>query len=114
MPQVEAHRQMLRAALADPLNERFVLLSESCVPLYPAATLYWQLLRERRSRVQSLGQDGRLGDDRYARTCKRGGAALPPASRSACKMPARQVHCSCDICAPDCQGIMHRQTLCTS
>ena len=33
--QVQAERLLLREALAEPLNERFVLLSESCLPLYP-------------------------------------------------------------------------------
>jgi len=33
MSVVDAERRLLAAALADPANERFVLLSESCVPL---------------------------------------------------------------------------------
>ncbi|KAK9808849.1 hypothetical protein WJX72_005003 [[Myrmecia] bisecta] len=33
----EAARRMLQAALKEPLNQRFVLLSESCIPLYPPA-----------------------------------------------------------------------------
>ena len=72
MPQVEAHRQMLRAALADPLNQHFVLLSESCVPLYPAAALYWQLVRERRSRVAACPASN-MNEERWARSGCAGG-----------------------------------------
>jgi hypothetical protein len=42
---------MLVCSGADRLNERFVILSESCIPLYPAAFLYMQLLHESKSRV---------------------------------------------------------------
>ena len=50
---VEAERALLRAALADPANQRFVLLSESCLPLHPAAVVYAQLMAEQRSRVNA-------------------------------------------------------------
>ena len=36
---------------ADRLNQRFVLLSEACIPLYPASFTYMQLLHESKSRV---------------------------------------------------------------
>jgi len=36
---------------ADKLNQRFVHLSESCIPLYPPALIYMQLLHEQKSRV---------------------------------------------------------------
>ncbi len=36
---------------ADRLNQRFVHLSESCIPLYPPALIYMQLLHEQKSRV---------------------------------------------------------------
>lgn len=51
--QVGAERALLRAALADPANQRFVLLSDSCVPLYPAPLIWAQLLSEERSRVNA-------------------------------------------------------------
>lgn len=41
---------LLRAALVNPRNQRFVLLSETCVPLYTAAVVWAQLMGERRSR----------------------------------------------------------------
>ena len=52
---VQATRELMRAGLADPLNQKFVLLSEACLPLYPPAALYVQMLSEDRSRVNSCG-----------------------------------------------------------
>ncbi|KAL4424305.1 hypothetical protein ABPG75_001606 [Micractinium tetrahymenae] len=56
---VDAERLLLAAALKDPLNERFVLISESDVPLYDPLTLYQQLLHDPRSRVKACGQYSR-------------------------------------------------------
>ena len=50
---IDAERALLRAALADPANQRFALLSESCVPLHPAPVVYAQLMAEPRSRVNA-------------------------------------------------------------
>ena len=36
-------RHLLQAALAEPRNERFVLLSETDIPLYPAKMVWLQL-----------------------------------------------------------------------
>ena len=60
---VEATRALLRAALADPLNQRFVLLSEADAPLYSAAATYAQLMSEPKSRINACavpGQDREL------------------------------------------------------
>ena len=62
--QVEAERALLAAALADPRAQVFALLSESCVPLYPAATIYLQLMAEQRSRVNACRNDSDPGDAR--------------------------------------------------
>ena len=43
---VAAHRKLLRAALEEPSNTMFVLLSESCVPLYHPALFWTQLMTE--------------------------------------------------------------------
>lgn len=43
---VAAHRALLAAALQDPRNSMFVLLSESCVPLYHPAAIWSQLIAE--------------------------------------------------------------------
>jgi hypothetical protein len=50
---MEAELVLLRAALVNPRNQRFVLLSETCVPLYPAAVVWAQLMGERRSRMNT-------------------------------------------------------------
>ncbi|KAJ9533151.1 hypothetical protein QJQ45_018249 [Haematococcus lacustris] len=50
---MQASRQLLAAALADPLNIKFVLLSDSSIPLMPPGLLWAQLLSERRSRVDA-------------------------------------------------------------
>ena len=44
---------MLRAALAEASNQRFVMLGESAVPLYSAAAVYLQLMGETKSRIHS-------------------------------------------------------------
>ena len=49
----QATRALLREALKDPLNKRFVLLSETCNPLLPAATVYTQLMAEPKSRINA-------------------------------------------------------------
>ena len=43
---------LLCCALQDPLNQRFVLLSESDAPLYPAPMTWLQLVTEMQSRVR--------------------------------------------------------------
>ena len=50
---VQAQRLLLRSALQDPLNQRFVFLSETCAPLIPAATMYAQLMSEPKSRINA-------------------------------------------------------------
>jgi hypothetical protein len=60
---VEATRALLREALSDPLNQRFVLLSEADAPLYSAAATYAQLMSEPKSRINACavpGQDREL------------------------------------------------------
>ena len=60
---VEATRALLREALRDPLNQRFVLLSEADAPLYSAAATYAQLMSEPKSRINACavpGQDREL------------------------------------------------------
>ena len=39
--------------MANPLNQRFILLSEACVPIYPPEVLYLQLLSEDKARVNA-------------------------------------------------------------
>jgi hypothetical protein len=50
---VEAMRRLLQEALQDPLNDRFVLLTDATVPLYDPLTFYQQVMFEERSRVKA-------------------------------------------------------------
>ena len=61
---VAATRAMLRAGLRDPLNAKFVLLSESGIPLYPPQTLYQQLMSETKSRINACNTDPTVRDTR--------------------------------------------------
>ena len=57
----EAERRLLRAAMEDPTNQRFILLSETCTPLYPPHVIWAQALSEGRSRVKACAVNrGRL------------------------------------------------------
>eukprot|EP01026_Neomeris_dumetosa_P069926 TRINITY_DN6940_c0_g1_i10.p1 TRINITY_DN6940_c0_g1~~TRINITY_DN6940_c0_g1_i10.p1 ORF type:complete len:574 (+),score=51.01 TRINITY_DN6940_c0_g1_i10:3-1724(+) len=50
---VEAEMALLREALRDVSNHKFVLLSENCVPLRPPEVVWAQLMSERSSRVDA-------------------------------------------------------------
>jgi hypothetical protein len=47
---VEANIFMLKEALKDPLNKKFILLSESCIPIVSFDTLYLELMKDDKSR----------------------------------------------------------------
>ncbi len=49
MSQVKAIKTLVREALLDPLNERFCLMSESCIPLHSFNTFRNSLLADNRS-----------------------------------------------------------------
>ncbi|KAL3345594.1 hypothetical protein AABB24_024518 [Solanum stoloniferum] len=51
---IQAEKLLLGAALDDPANQRFVLLSDSCVPLYNFSFIYNYLMASRRSFVDSF------------------------------------------------------------
>lgn len=61
--QVDAVRQLLKYSLREPANQRFVVVSESCVPLYPAWLLYAQLLTEKKSRINACTNPQNPQDD---------------------------------------------------
>ena len=42
---------LIRAAVHNPANAYFMLLSESCVPLYPARAFYLQVIHSQKSRI---------------------------------------------------------------
>ena len=55
----------MQAALRSARNTRFVLLSESCTPLYPPHLLYLQLLADRQSRVNACRDPGATTYERW-------------------------------------------------
>ncbi len=50
---VDIAKELFRAALTDTANQKMVLLSESCLPLYPATLTYAQLISEPKSRINA-------------------------------------------------------------
>jgi hypothetical protein len=61
----DAERRLLANALLDPGNDRFVLLSESCVPLFAFPVAYAYLTRSRHSFVGAFDDPGPHGRGRY-------------------------------------------------
>ncbi|KAI6672785.1 hypothetical protein NL676_000691 [Syzygium grande] len=59
---IEAERLLLKVALRDPANWRFVLLSDSCLPLYKFHDIYEHLISSQKSYVESYFD---FEDDRY-------------------------------------------------
>ncbi|KAI3811939.1 hypothetical protein L1987_16637 [Smallanthus sonchifolius] len=62
---VEAERRLLANALLDFSNQRFVLLSESCIPLFNFSTIYSYLINSNYSYVESYDLAGPVGRGRY-------------------------------------------------
>jgi len=96
--QAQAERLLLRAALADAGNQRFVLVSETCIPLYPGPVVWAQLAGEPRSRLHACRNDSDPADAgrRMAFRRAHGPARPPPAlprhrsvPPSAARQPAR-------------------------
>ena len=55
--EIEAMKLLIRAALSNPLNQRFVMLCEATIPLYPATVVYSQLMAEKKSRIAACQPD---------------------------------------------------------
>ncbi|XP_050208693.1 glycosyltransferase BC10 [Mercurialis annua] len=64
---VDAEKRLLANALLDFSNERFVLLSESCIPVYNFPTVYRYLVHSEYSFVDSYDDPTRYGRGRYNR-----------------------------------------------
>ncbi|KAJ0105082.1 hypothetical protein Patl1_19151 [Pistacia atlantica] len=62
---LEAERLLLANALLDISNERFVLLSESCIPLFNFSTIYNYLVNSEKTYIQSYDLPGPVGRGRY-------------------------------------------------
>ncbi|KAM0937369.1 putative glycosyl transferase, family 14 [Dioscorea sansibarensis] len=65
MSMCDAERRLLANALLDISNEWFVLLSESCIPLYPFSITYQYLMRSRFSYVGAFDDPSPHGRGRY-------------------------------------------------
>ncbi|XP_039006659.1 glycosyltransferase BC10-like [Hibiscus syriacus] len=63
---IEAERRLLANALLDLSNQRFVLLSESCVPLFNFSTIYSYLINSSHTFVESYDLAGPVGRGRYS------------------------------------------------
>ncbi|KAK6921717.1 Glycosyl transferase, family 14 [Dillenia turbinata] len=62
---VEAERRLLANALLDHSNQRFVLLSESCIPLFNFNFTYTYLMKSRKTFVEAYDLPGPVGRGRY-------------------------------------------------
>ncbi|CAO2839462.1 unnamed protein product [Amaranthus hypochondriacus] len=61
----DAEKRLLANALLDFSNERFVLISESCIPIYNFQTVYKYLTESVHSFVESYDDPSRYGRGRY-------------------------------------------------
>ena len=62
---IEAERRLLANALLDLDNQRFVLLSEACIPLFNFSTVYSYLINSTTSHVMSYDDPSSVGRGRY-------------------------------------------------
>lgn len=65
MSMMEAERRLLANALLDLSNQRFVLLSEACIPLYNLPSIYSYLINSTQSFVSMYDMPGPTGRGRY-------------------------------------------------
>ncbi|KAF7827790.1 glycosyltransferase BC10-like [Senna tora] len=63
---IEAERRLLANALLDISNQRFVLLSESCIPLFNFTTVYSYLLNSSLHYVMAYDDPSMVGRGRYS------------------------------------------------
>ncbi|MQL76271.1 hypothetical protein Taro_008664, partial [Colocasia esculenta] len=64
---VDAEKRLLANALLDFSNERFILLSESCIPIFDFLTVYEYLISSEHSFVESYDEASPRGRGRYSR-----------------------------------------------
>ncbi|KAL5714712.1 hypothetical protein ACHQM5_016636 [Ranunculus cassubicifolius] len=64
---LDSEKRLLANALLDFSNERFVLLSESCIPVYDFDTVYDYLINSQHSFVEAYDDPSRYGRGRYHR-----------------------------------------------
>ncbi|XP_045819110.1 glycosyltransferase BC10-like [Trifolium pratense] len=62
---IEAERRLLANALLDFSNQRFVLISESCIPLFNFSTIYSYLMNSTLNYVMAYDKPSSVGRGRY-------------------------------------------------
>ncbi|XP_059659173.1 glycosyltransferase BC10-like [Cornus florida] len=62
---IEAERRLLANGLLDISNQRFVLLSESCIPLFNFTTIYSYLINSTKNFVEAKDKPGPASRGRY-------------------------------------------------
>ena len=62
---MQVARNLMKAALEDPLNQRFMTISESCIPLYSPSIVYHQLMYAEKSRINACTSRENWGRDEY-------------------------------------------------
>ncbi|KAI4350934.1 hypothetical protein L6164_005337 [Bauhinia variegata] len=62
---IEAERRLLANALLDISNQRFALLSESCIPLFNFSNIYNYLMNSNETFVEAFDFPGAVGRGRY-------------------------------------------------
>lgn len=62
---IDAERRLLANALLDFSNKRFVLLSETCIPLFNFTTIYSYLINSNLSFIASYDDPRKVGRGRY-------------------------------------------------
>ncbi|WCJ39633.1 Core-2/I-branching beta-1 6-N-acetylglucosaminyltransferase family protein [Euphorbia peplus] len=65
MNMCDAERRLVANALLDISNEWFILLSESCIPLYNFSVTYTYIMKSRHSFVSAFDDPGPVGRGRY-------------------------------------------------
>ncbi|KAL1353538.1 hypothetical protein HN51_017465 [Arachis hypogaea] len=65
MSMCDAERRLLANALLDIYNERFILLSESCIPLYNFSFVYNYMMESKHSFMSVFDDPGPYGRGRY-------------------------------------------------
>ncbi|KAI4357785.1 hypothetical protein L6164_001711 [Bauhinia variegata] len=63
---IEAERRLLANALLDLSNQRFVLLSETCIPLFNFSTIYSYLMNSTQNYVMAYDDPSPVGRGRYS------------------------------------------------
>ncbi|KAK1321160.1 hypothetical protein QJS10_CPA03g00561 [Acorus calamus] len=62
---LEAERRLLANALLDFSNQRFILLSEACIPLFDFSTIYDYLINSTKNNIESYDDPTSVGRGRY-------------------------------------------------